>query len=450
MRSRTLELTGSPVPVSYTVTISYRSRWVPGVTRPSIVSVVNATDDSPAASYRNFRRSFMSDLKSSKPKGCFNPVVHERLWLGLTSELSTTGSFSYTITSGDWYITYTVVDYPAACNARAITNDMRSSIQMANWSDPTNLSSVLDSVFFQLLPDTSELSGDTSLLLFLAELRDFKELARTMKAPCQGMRELIRSYSLGPDVTLGEVLKRVGKLSSNARLSLEFAIKPFISDIQALHKAFTNIDARVKVWNDQAERGKTRRVHRKMGSLLDQTCPFTHSQSYTWMGTFGTGHTSMYWGGEVDGVCTLEYKPSLIDTKCLKGVKRYHDAIGAGKILSLAWELVPYSFLVDYVVTLGNYIEQFDESLAMLPIHNVVAGYSLTKECSLRAQVAYAGSLGTSSGSIRKYERRMHRLVDYELMPMRKISSSRVQIKLPSYQQLINVLALVTGLVTRR
>jgi len=107
-------------------------------------------------------------------------------------------------------------------------------------------------------------------------------------------------------------------------------------------------------------------------------------------------------------ICSLGYIPQAMPKGKASSFMASFDALGIGDFYSGAWELIPFSWLVDYVVNVDKWIEQFDSDLLCLQFQDVQFGYSLKSKTTVTNQLrsVTTGKTAVASGSITTYRRR--------------------------------------------
>jgi hypothetical protein len=90
-------------------------------------------------------------------------------------------------------------------------------------------------------------------------------------------------------------------------------------------------------------------------------------------------------------------------------------SLGVTKIASVIWEAIPYSFVVDWFVSVGDFIESLEESIFdPLPIvihdfsHSLKYEYKTTLEMglSINSLASFIGTLDYAIKTVTAYERR--------------------------------------------
>jgi hypothetical protein len=179
-----------------------------------------------------------------------------------------------------------------------------------------------------------QLNDGFSMANFLFELRDIKS-----------MFSLSRKLTQYVKVLSGKVLAT--KTLAEIVLLYSFALKPMASDIQALYEDLLNTNKRV---NEFIDRGRqVQSYHYKVrveGSVTDVTPEGyefgEHCQLETTVDYFATLRAS------------YEYeKPSE-----LEGFLR---VMGLRLTPEVIWNAIPFSFLVDWIYRVGDFLRQFDK-----------------------------------------------------------------------------------------
>ena len=104
----------------------------------------------------------------------------------------------------------------------------------------------------------------------------------------------------------------------------------------------------------------------------------------------------------VTSIATVYILPLRIDSSSLNGVLA--SVLGMKKILSGAWQLVPWSFIVDWFISIGDMLEDIERNPPMLPMQIVSAGYSVKSSRTFYTTGGYdsklTGHYHTSFGTI--------------------------------------------------
>lgn len=169
---------------------------------------------------------------------------------------------------------------------------------------------------------------------------------------------------------------------ADKHLGYNFGVTPLISDIKAIYDILANLNMRINNWNSFVGTQKTLNAHMTYrdipGDLVDfiYIDPWERTENHV-TGTFSAkviGHTY--------------FEPILISE--IDKLKLHLSLTGLGNPLSIIWEAIPYSFLVDWVFNVGDMIEAFEASEPVIKTAGQTYGYSvkyelaLTNNCKIR------------------------------------------------------------------
>lgn len=154
-------------------------------------------------------------------------------------------------------------------------------------------------------------------------------------------------------------LARSGNVS-DTYLWYNWGAAPLIGDLNNLYNIFLKFEKSVDAWNKAATRG-TFRVRTKAYIKNDYF-------SYSNENVMGTVNISLV--GENKAICKLVYRPIKLDT--FTYYRALFSRLGITNILSGVWEGIPFSWLVDYFVNVGEVLESFEPPV-YLPFRGEVA-----------------------------------------------------------------------------
>jgi len=224
----------------------------------------------------------------------------------------------------------------------------------------TDLDGALRRAHRNMLPRMEDISGGTNIANFILELRDIKTMFSLWK----------RSFGVLRNLSAGV-------------LNYSYAWKPFISDLQNIHGALTRMNDYVDRWNKDAKAGQIWTRHADISGDVWRTDQSATSSSIgSTFGAFCQNHTGTndYYTSYVESVVVkahLAFKPNRLAFSGLNKLAAYFDVAGLGDPLSIIWEAIPFSFLVDYFVSVGKFVSQFDHDFTFIPITIVNFGYSI-------------------------------------------------------------------------
>jgi hypothetical protein len=311
-----------------------------------------------------------------------------------------------------------------------------------------------------MLPTIDELSNEFGFAVFLAELRDFRTLVKSFRFLFkQGPAALLRLQGLrafssfSKKATISNLLKDLGKVSAEARLTAEFAFKPLVADLTNMLSIGKKLNKFLKDWNRDASRRKLRVRHYCLNSWLDEQCigqlaPLTVPDYYI---SDSHGSTSITPVHSASGYAHLGFIPLTVEYKGLREAMAYFDLLGLGDGISLVWNVIPFSFLVDYVLTVDKALDQFSKNMTQLPVMPAYFGYSLKRNLSYHSYSSNPGTTAIGRGVITYKDYQRVRMHPSAIMPWDgSLRPDTLELKLPSVNQWKNLLALITVLVRGR
>jgi hypothetical protein len=204
------------------------------------------------------------------------------------------------------------------------------------------------------------------------ELKDFKSLPRTL----QRISELQKKFvvDLLPRKrkadTLRRILRRIvnrGGASSDAALQLQFNILPLLKDIASLQRSLVDTQKDVnKLLSNEGKRRKSR-IEISLQGLLNGRDD--HSLPVGWTSQYGTTPDYMI------GLARAHRKVRYTVSRCVGEMEYSYtlsewqrenaaingllDAIGVNLNPAILWNAIPWSFVVDWVLGVSQYLNRF-------------------------------------------------------------------------------------------
>lgn len=188
------------------------------------------------------------------------------------------------------------------------------------------------------------------------------------------------------------VVERIGKTIAWVNLVYQFAIRPTIQDARALASVIENWRKRVAELIRQAEKRQIRHYKRPVDNL------FSLPQTAQWGNfTFDRETTNVVRISE--WVTRPVYHANMLftyDASRLKGLFGQLDglihALGVNRIASVVWEAIPFSFVVDWFVNVGDVIASIEDNLegdSLLPVVIHDFSHSLKWEYRTRMELRW-------------------------------------------------------------
>jgi hypothetical protein len=167
------------------------------------------------------------------------------------------------------------------------------------------------------------------------------------------------------------------KLASNNWISLigsqhlnyMFGWKASIGDIQALTKITSSIESRIKEFNSLVMKGGLRRrvqLTKSSAQGPEVTTPIISNFLGSWDGLVNTKYTTKVWG-------SVRWVPNRTSPIDLSKLTAFNEA--AKVVLDLRtpdastiWEAIPFSWLLDYFLNVGDSLQALEDTDKVLPL----------------------------------------------------------------------------------
>jgi hypothetical protein len=197
-----------------------------------------------------------------------------------------------------------------------------------------------------------------SLANFLYELKDFKEIAKSLsKVPSLLKNGALTQQVSKPALKPRQLPKRVAKSGVDTFLSWNFAWAPFIGDLQALSKVGENVYKRLNYL--RSIRGKDTTIRYSVPDA------YQHPMLGQTLWTYDNGPT----GAGVERVVLQAYHCTFVSTWRLNhNLKELDDAwssfratlasLGLNNPVKVVWNAIPFSFLLDWVGPVGKWLDR--------------------------------------------------------------------------------------------
>jgi hypothetical protein len=206
----------------------------------------------------------------------------------------------------------------------------------------------------------------------IVEYQIFADLARLMINPGAGIRNFVRNFRNYFDnlprgrqssFTLGQATRAFVKTSANKHLAYQFGVKPAVNEVSLLLQARAIVNARRSALSSAAGSYVPIRVRQKAAS------PFSNNPLTT-----GSTTTLVWQRQSRDQIANIGcYARVRHDIDTVSAWKYYCDLFGLHKVPGLIWELVPYSFVVDWVTDVQERINRASTAPLWSPFSEVQA-----------------------------------------------------------------------------
>lgn len=266
---------------------------------------------------------------------------------------------------------------------------------------PTGLNTLLNSAFRTWNPS---IKADVSLANSLFELKDMPsvlESARRLRSVTRILGVSLRALSLKKILQgrsmhqLTARLRQIGYITlareAENFLQWKFNLSPLINDVQAVWKACRSVHSRLS--RLEAHANKKRRRHYvaelyepwmkdlyKQGNQFsmvigDESVPIAFTSAASYRSTQEVTHVSCKFHAEI------EYNYSLPRaTAANQRLYAFLDSLGLSNDPSIIWNALPWSFVVDWVVNVSDYLEQLRASNLELRLNILRHLWSVKRE----------------------------------------------------------------------
>lgn len=255
--------------------------------------------------------------------------------------------------------------------------------------------------------NTLVIGGATYEQLILSSIPSHSLSIDWEKLPTSNKFGIIQFFAELDDTLLMFTKKFWKQLSYGA---FTWGVLPFVSEVQALLEQIENL---------------------KNGFPKD--CYYEDSRSYDdsveWISDgFSTRHVDCTQTYRLTGTV---YYPSLSEL----GIPALYDIIGFQPSLSTAWDLVPLSFVVDWVIPIGSFLDSLKTSHGWIQ-YLYFGGYS-TRKVEGQFYTKFCGSSAKSRVLDFTY---FQRAPINDVLPVGVVEQPTDWLKFPSFSQLFNIL----------
>lgn len=231
------------------------------------------------------------------------------------------------------------------------------------------------------------ITSDMSLLVTIAELKDVKSLfTEPLSFADKVVRLVGRKRAKGMTFSTlfrdPDLIPFIAKSLAKGKLYNEFGLKQTQRDICALYSTFFSLD---RVVREILSATGTNTRHYSLPLFKSEADEFTHVfQDFNWI-------ISRLWRTvfSCKFVCTIKYTSELTDAfgqpispndPEIVRLGAALDTLGVNMNPAILWDLVPFSFVVDYFVGIGDWLERFKRTNLNLSFSVVDSCYSVKRE----------------------------------------------------------------------
>lgn len=253
-------------------------------------------------------------------------------------------------------------------------------------------------------PRVEEGLSSINSILELKDIKSIIPLALKVKNTLNSLPQLLNAALQGQRMGLRKTLKRVVNTSADLKLNYEFAIRPMIGDLQALWSAMA--DARKAVDLLLKNEGKDLISHCRLP--LDALSKSTKTTYTVPIGSGFSHRIRLYNLSEAWYTATLRYRYTFADLQREQAhVRGLMDRLGVNLNPAIIWNAIPWSFAVDWVLKVSNFLEQFQ--VKMLEPKVEILGFVHSRKISYQVHVLrrmdLAGGQVGNDATVETYEK---------------------------------------------
>jgi hypothetical protein len=228
---------------------------------------------------------------------------------------------------------------------------------------PNPTVSEMNQMAWDALAKTNPSAPHVSVPTFLAELKDLPGMLKYLRGVPKDLRALYKSFTLVP-LALKSWGQRVLYSIAQGHLTWRWGIKPMLSD---LHKMINFCDAVERKYRQLDQLQQKRSIHTRvgMGSESLEDAPVNtiiHSDLDVWKATRITRYTSKKWISVQWNTTGLSQIPFDGESK-LNLARRLAFGITGYEALATLWEVLPWSWFVDWFARIGTVIQANNNTL---------------------------------------------------------------------------------------
>jgi hypothetical protein len=190
--------------------------------------------------------------------------------------------------------------------------------------------------------------GEISMLNFLFELKDFKDLAKFVLRPRTSynkIRKFLRASRRGarPKDSMGRALDESSRGAAGGYLTWQLAIKPLLSDLAAIHANLaTLVREAQEEFNARGSEDQTSHYTEVLG--LDDSGLTLGTGSESYAQASGKYHKTLF-------TATMHYNYAYEMRGTVDAFVKYW---GLKPTAEAFWNAIPFSFIVDYFIRIGD------------------------------------------------------------------------------------------------
>jgi len=231
-----------------------------------------------------------------------------------------------------------------------------------------------------------------SLLNNILELRDFKSLPKSLSKIENSMSELSSSVKnwkklVKSGKSLCQILKSTSKTASDALLQSQFNIMPLLNDLDKTIGQFKGLDRQIN--NLLAGEGKPRNAYYMfpLTSIHEPNDEFHGPNQVQYLCGYEKARRITSFMGVPMFRAQMQYSYTLTDYQRANArVLSVMDTLGLGFNPSILWNAIRWSFVVDWVLGVSQWLKRNADSPNMKPrtvIHRYSSSFKVVRALTL-------------------------------------------------------------------
>lgn len=224
-----------------------------------------------------------------------------------------------------------------------------------------------------LLTDAKLLNVESiNILAFIGELKDIRKI-----------------------VSLFKIDRLDDTFVTDKYLGVNLGLLPFAGDIKKIVDLIKSVSPALDKWNSMAKAGKTMNQHSTFQDSTSKGNLVVNNLGFVRGGTAFGYRVELSYEQTHKAKAHCYFRPREIDPDLVDDL--YRNIWGLNRVLGAAWELLPFSFVIDWFINIGDAIDNIERSAPVLKADISSAGYSFAQNTNIVSKVYYIEALtGTS------------------------------------------------------
>lgn len=242
-----------------------------------------------------------------------------------------------------YHVTSAYHQYPTGSTNIIATRD--ALIAATGGGTPVSFQTEGRAAYLRLKPDLTTMSIPN----FIYELKDFRSLLTFWRGNNR-LAKLKKMVSTSDD--------RINTYASS-HLQYGFGVAPFLSDVSKLVGTLKEMEGELEAWNKRSGE-----LIQKSAVIYDETQPASGDYSAPFGRIYWTGKRS--YKAEVFFCWKILPFPNISST--LTRVRYYLDKFGFELNPKVLWDTIPFSFLIDQFLGVGNFLNSMKFDTLKVPV----------------------------------------------------------------------------------